>query len=428
MVKSEESEGLYMKKYFFAVCFAALAAVVFGQNGSTNNAPNEKFPRLTPDVKAVEYAAFKNYGWKELAEIALWASGVDPYAAVTVNKAKTTYMAVLESLVGELSGAVTESGGTHTDTEKAEAVLRFMYEKTLKRYSLNQTQLDVLLSAGTYNCVSSAVFYLILGTSAGLDIQGVVTRDHAFITVHADGSDDLIDIETTNKFGFNPGSKKEFTDDFGKTTGFAYVPPGNYRNRAQISPIELVSLIISNRISALESRKRFADALPLAIDRAVLLESREHPTGSPLFSDPARDRMDRIFNVAGSLLNSRKEDETLAFVDYAMPVYPDDARWEEIQYNAVNNIIAKHLRANKIADAKTALTDNQTRYNEIQHARLAEVVAKAEAVSFHNQFAALFNRRKYDDAKAVLDLALKTFPEDRQLNRDLETVNKALNG
>jgi tetratricopeptide (TPR) repeat protein len=422
-----------MKKYFLVVCFVALSAAVFAQNGSRNNAPSERFPRLTPDEKAVEYAAFKNHAWKELAEIALWASGADPYAAVTVNKVKTTYMAVIESLVEELSGAAAgngaaRSGAPWSDTEKAEAVLRFMYEKTLKRYSLNQTQLDVLLSTGTYNCVSSAVLYLILGTSVGLDIKGVVTRDHAFITVHADGADDLIDIETTNKFGFNPGSKKEFTDNFGKTTGFAYGPPGNYRNRAQISPIELVSLIISNRISALESRKRFADALPLAIDRAALLETREHPVDSPLFSDPAHDRMDRIFNVAGSLLNSRKEDETLAFVDYAMPVYPDDARWEEIQYNAVNNIVTKHLRANKIADAKTALTDNQTRYNENLHAKLAEVVAKAEAVSFHNQFAALFNRRKYDDAKAVLDLALKTFPEDRQLNRDLETVNKALNG
>jgi tetratricopeptide (TPR) repeat protein len=414
-----------MKKYFFVVCFIALSAAVFAQNGSRNNAPSERFPRLTPDDKAVEYAALRDHSWKELAEIALWASGADPYAAVTVNKAKTTYMAVLESLVEELSGVVAKSGTTGNDTEKAEAVLRFMYEKTLKRYSLNQTQLDVLLSAGTYNCVSSAVFYLILGTSVGLDIKGVVTRDHAFITVEAA---DLIDIETTNKFGFNPGSKKEFTDNFGKTTGFAYVPPGNYRNRAQISPIELVSLIISNRISALESRKRFADALPLAIDRVALLETREHPVDSPLFSDPAHDRMDRIFNVVGSLLNSRKEDEALAFVDYAMPVYPDDARWEEIQYNAVNNIVTKHLRANKIADAKAALTANQTRYGEDMRAKLAGVVAKAEAVSFHNQFAALFNRRKYDDAKAVLDLALKTFPEDRQLNRDLETVNKALKG
>ncbi|MDR1232327.1 MAG: hypothetical protein LBK61_13115 [Spirochaetaceae bacterium] len=406
-----------MRKYGVVFCFVFLAVSIFAQN--------EKFPRLTPDSKAAEYGGIQNYSWKDLAEISLWASGVDPYAEVTVNKVKTTYMAVLESLVEELSGTIQGTGAAQgSDTEKAEAVLRLMYEKTLKRYSLNQTQLDVLLSAGTYNCVSSAVFYLILGTSVGLDIKGVVTRDHAFITVEIGG--DLIDIETTNKFGFNPGSKTEFTDDFGKTTGFAYVPPGNYRNRAQISPIELVSLIISNRIAMLESRKRFNDALPLAIDHAVLLEKRTNPVDSPLFANPASYRMDRIFNVASTLLNSRKEEDVLAFADYAMPIYPNDSRWEEIQYSAVNNLIAKYLRANKIEDAKTALAENQSRYSAAQHEQIAKIVAEAEAVSFHNQFATLFNRRKYDDAKAVLELALKTFPDDSRLIRDMETMNKAV--
>jgi hypothetical protein len=407
-----------MKNCFFAVYFVFLPVAVFSQNAT--------FPRLTPDPKAAEYGEIQNHSWNELAEIALWASGADPYAVVTVNKEKTTYMAVLASLVEALSVAAEDGDGEKSDTEKAELVLKFMYEKTLKRYSLNQTQIDVLLSSGTYNCVSSAVFYLILGKSLGLDVKGVVTRDHAFATVESEGA--LIDIETTNKFGFNPGNKKEFTDDFGKTTGFAYVPPGNYRNRAQISPIELVSLIMSNRISTLESRKRFADALPVAVDRAALLAKREAPVDSPLFSDPAADLMDRVFNVAGNLLNGRKEEDVLAFADYAIPVYPDDARWEEIQSSAVNNIITKYLRSNKIADAKTALEENRSRYGEEQHGKLAGIVAQAEAVSYHNQFAALFNRRKYEDAKAVLDLALKAFPDDRQLNRDLESVNKALKG
>jgi hypothetical protein len=414
----------HMKSCFFAVCFVFLQVVVFSQSGS----PKEKFPRLTPDPKAVEYGEIQNYSWRELAEIALWASGVDPYAVATVNKEKSTYMAAIDSLVEALSVAVGEGDGKpeKSGAEKAELALQFMYEKTLKRYSLNQTQLDVLLSSGTYNCVSSAVFYLILGKSIGLDVKGVVTRDHAFATVELEGT--FIDIETTNKFGFNPGNKKEFIDDFGKTTGFAYVPPGNYRNRAQISPIELVSLIMGNRISVLESRKRFAEALPIAVDRAALLAKREAPVDSLLFSDPVADRMDRVFNVAGSLLNGRKEEDVLAFADYAMPVFPDDARWEEIQYSAVNNIIAKYLRSNKIDDAKTMLDENQNRYSEEQRGKLAEIVAQAQVVNYHNQFAVLFNRRKYEEAKAVLDLALKAFPDNRQLNRDLEAVDKALKG
>jgi tetratricopeptide (TPR) repeat protein len=408
-----------MKKYFFV--FFLMGTIAFALTGTIAFAQNERFPRLTPDAKAVEYAGKTNYSWEDLAEIALWASGVDPYAAVTVNKAQTTYMAALASLVEELSGAAPVA-----EKEKAEFVLRFMYEKTLKRYSLNQTQLDILLTAGTYNCVSSAVFYLILGKSIGLAVQGVVTRDHAFVTIESDGT--FIDIETTNKFGFNPGSKKEFTDDFGKTTGFAYVPPGNYRNRAQISPIKLVSLIIANRISALETRKRFTDALPLAVDREALLSGRDSPAQTPLFSDPALDRMDRVFNVAGSLLNGRKEEDVLLFVDYARPVFPDDKRWEEIQFNAVNNIVAKYLRGSKIDEAKKAIAENRHRLEDEPYDRLSRTVSEAEAVTYHNQFAALFNKRKYADAKTVLETALKSYPENRQLNRDMEMVNKALEG
>ena len=58
-----------------------------------------------------------------------------------------------------------------------------------------------------------------------------------------------IDVETTNPFGFNPGARKDFTDSFGKVTGFAYVPPGNYSDRRSIGEKELLSLILYNRVS-----------------------------------------------------------------------------------------------------------------------------------------------------------------------------------
>lgn len=391
----------------------------FSQQAAVSRAA---FPRLSPDPQAQEYAAMKTYTWEDFAKIALWASGVEPEAEVTVNKQKTTYMAALTALADELAAEIIEE----SETEKAQHVLRFMYEKTLKRYSLNQTRIDTLLTSGTYNCVSSAVYYLILGARIGLDVRGVITRDHAFIAVATDGT--MTDIETTNKFGFNPGEKKEFFNDFGKTTGFAYVPPGNYRNRAEISRIELVSLIIANRISALESRRDFPPALPLAIDREALLHDRENPAESPLFGNPAADIMDRIFNVAGSFLNSRKEEQTLQFADYARPVYPDDERWEEIQFNAVNNLVTKNLRSNNFDGAKAAAAENRSRYDEDKDARLLKVIDDFEAATAHNNFAALFNRRKYTDAKALLHDALLKFPANKQLERDLALVEKALKG
>jgi transglutaminase-like putative cysteine protease len=226
----------------------------------------QTFPRLETDPKALEYArrAERNggYSWTDLAEISLWASGV-------VQAGKSSALEQIRAAAAELKSSPELPA---PGRERAEYILTFMHKKFLKSYSLYQTRVDTLLSGGKYNCVSSAALYMILARSAGLDVSGVMTRDHAFAEVHVNGED--IDVETTNPYGFDPGSRREFHDQFGKLTGFAYVPARNYRDRAAISPIELVSLILSNRIAELESRNRFAEAVPLAIDRVALLEGK----------------------------------------------------------------------------------------------------------------------------------------------------------
>ncbi|MDR3174091.1 MAG: hypothetical protein LBU19_07570, partial [Treponema sp.] len=58
-----------------------------------------------------------------------------------------------------------------------------MHREFLRSYSAMQTRLDTLLSNGRYNCVSSAVLYLILARSQGLDVRGVAARDHAFASL-----------------------------------------------------------------------------------------------------------------------------------------------------------------------------------------------------------------------------------------------------
>ena len=125
-------------------------------------------------------------------------------------------------------------------------------------------------------------------------MRAVAARDHAFASFH--WGDESWDVETTNPYGFDPGSRREFHDQFGKATGFTYVPARNYRDRTAISPLELVSLIIHNRIAEAESRGRYAGAVTLALNRAVLLEGRKDPALSNFFTDPRQDLNDRILN------------------------------------------------------------------------------------------------------------------------------------
>jgi tetratricopeptide (TPR) repeat protein len=329
------------------------------------------FPRVEPETKALEYyrlGARSGYSWAELAEISLWASGDASLSGL--EKIKTTVTALNAAIDPALS-----------EKEKAEFILNYMHKNILKNYSLYQTRVDTLLSNGRYNCVSSAVLYVILCKSAGLDTSGVMTKDHAFAMVHINGQD--IDVETTNAYGFDPGNRKEFHDSSGRITGFAYVPQRNYRDRQTISQIELVSLILSNRSSDFGRSNNFSAAVPLAVDRAALLLGDSYanaaaPASESIFADPGKDLMDMLFNYGASLLMGSKEEDAIRWAVFASSVYPDSGRWQEFIFAAVNNRISRFIREKKIQDARNFLEAQKTKISEAGYAQLDILVVDAD--------------------------------------------------
>jgi hypothetical protein len=340
------------------------------------------FPDLTPDSRAEDYArrGSGGYSWEDLAEISLWAS-VSPGGNAGPDRAgMSSLLERIRSAAGELKSS---PDLPRDPRSRGEYILTYIHKKFLTAYSLQQTQLDTLLANGRYNCVSSAVLYLILGTAADLDIRGVMTRDHAFAVVR-DGNE-WIDVETTNPFGFDPGNRKDFHDQFGKVTGFAYVPARNYRDRVSISPIELVSLIFSNRISGMERRNRFAEAVPLAISRVGLLSGGTDTLASvssaepaPFFEDPRRDLMNRIFNFGASLLKGGREEDALRWAALAQPVYPGEERWQEFIFAAVNNRLIKLIQAGRLAEARDTLNIHAPLLNAAGFDRLDMTLTDAE--------------------------------------------------
>jgi hypothetical protein len=415
------------------------------------------FPSLEPDSRAAVYAgAGPDYSWETLAEIALWASGAGS-ADSGMGQAR-----LIERIRAAAAELTADPLLPEDLAERGEYVLSFMHKKFLKSYSLVQTRLDTLLENGRYNCVSSAALYLILAQPAGLDVQGVMTKDHAFASVNINGK--LVDVETTNPYGFDPGNRKEFHDGFGRLTGFAYVPATNYRGRSAITPIELVSLIFSNRIADLEKRGRFAEAVPLAISRAALLEGRRNPAANEFFEDPRRDLMTRIFNYGASLLKAGKEEDALRWVAFAEPQYPDAERWQEFINAAVNNRLVKFIQHRRAAEARDFLAVNAPVLSGENYGRMDAMVLEAElfekvraarnsseadaalaaiaaaekrnllpaerieelrtfvtgnyVAGYHNRFADAYNKKNYDEALRILDEGLAKFPGNRQLLSD----------
>lgn len=205
-------------------------------------------------------------GTDQLIEMFLISSGTD-------SESIPVYTQILQKHIQSLKDFVQTNRVELEDS--GEIVLKYMHENILSRYDYHQTRLNTLLDNGNYNCVSSAVLYMLLTRSLGMEVYGIHSSDHAFCSIQPSDGSDAIDVETTNLWGYDPGQKKEFHSDFTDKTGYIYVPPGDYSDRTQLGDRDMAGLILQNRIVENQKRNNYEKALELAADRLVLTQSEQ---------------------------------------------------------------------------------------------------------------------------------------------------------
>ncbi len=288
-------------------------------------------PRLIPGEELVRIGRIPEpLPLEELVSASLIASGV---SGGRLELYTARVMALVDS-------APRRSGSTAQD---AEILLEWMHENVLSRYILNQTKMDVLLDKGTYNCVSSAVLYLLLVRSRDMAVHGVQTADHAFCRV------DGIDVETTTAYGFDPGTRREAVDAFSGRTGFSYVPPGNYSQRQDIGEKELISLIYQNRLAELQRMRRWEEAVGLARDRWAL-------SGS---GAAKRDFRVSVTNYAADLDRKKMEIEGLVFLNRAALSLGENHGLEDTASALLGNAVTYYLRAGNTDEARALLSNEE---------------------------------------------------------------------
>ena len=162
--------------------------------------------------------------------------------------------------------------------EKGRAVLKLLYNNLLTTYDFNQTRTNVALETGVYNCVSSALLYMAVAKAAGLEVRGQKTSEHAFCTVYIPGAKagqvQKIDVETTNPYGFNPGSKETIENE-DKIQGYYIVPKKYYANRQEVSDKVFTGLIAGNLCAAYIERENYHKAIPLGAARYELVQQEQ---------------------------------------------------------------------------------------------------------------------------------------------------------
>ena len=158
------------------------------------------------------------------------------------------------------------------EEERGRAILKLLYRDYLAAYSLNQTKIDVAMDKGYYNCVSSAVLYMAAAKAAELDVRGQRTTQHAFCSIYVEvkggkpGQLKKIDVETTNPYGFNPGSKEEIEHE-SQIRKYYVVPKKYYSNRKEVSDGVFTGLIAGNLCSEYIKSENYKKAVPLGASR-----------------------------------------------------------------------------------------------------------------------------------------------------------------
>jgi len=116
----------------------------------------------------------------------------------------------------------------------------------------------------------------------------------------------------------------------------------------------------------------------------------------PIFENPFKDLMNRLFNYGANLLKAGREKDCLAWAAAASSVYPDENRWQEFILAAANNHIMRYIKSGKTADARNFLEGEKTLINQANYARLEAVLTDAELLDSVNKI------RTAADGDAVL--------------------------
>jgi hypothetical protein len=367
-------------------------------------------------------------------------------------------------------------------------ILEYLHAGPLRRYDLHQAEIDVLLDEGTFNCVSSAVMYLVLARSAGLAVGGIRTADHAFCTVTAGSR--TIDVETTNRYGFDPGSRKEFTDSFGRVTGFAYTPPSNYRDRTPIGERGLLALLLFDQVAFATDRGDYAAALGPAISAWTL--SADELARSTLVT--------ALSNYAIGLSRDLRFEEAVAFLEESAGAFGGNAELQRLRRDFLHNQAVALMESGELDGAEALLaslsgwgaldpsdlrgllhdlavsrinagdldkaevlvatgplaaTFDPAARRELlagivlrraeRSARKPDYTAAAAAIAdgisrlgaepdlleayemyTHNAAAELFNSRRFAEARRLLEAALARYPGSRMIRQDLDGVVAAM--
>ena len=330
------------------------------------------------------------YSYTDYATFALLASGL---TEDQLDEPKQKIDQLIDQLTSELElRQVSENVVSRSDH-----ILQLLHTLIFERYDPAQNRIDGILNQGTFNCVSSAVFYAVACRKFDIRVTGVVMADHSLAQLKLSETAKF-DIETTVSSGFDPSSKTGILDQFGQLTGFAYVGSKNYRQRKEVGDRQMLALIFSNRYDQLTKEGKLKEATA-ALYRAYLL------TGDLPFT--ANTWENAINNYVVALEKEKKSPDTLYALARFAKVFPKIKKISTLQYSIYINWTQTLVQNKNYAQAIVTAEEGLTYFPENQFLRQNLKVASLD------QFYLLSKAGDFEPAFALIQRMTDQFPAEK---------------
>ena len=257
---------------------------------------------------------------------------------------------------------IKEFGATNiydfTDSVKkrfAENLLIYLHNSSaFQKYNFDSNKISEIVSYGRYNCVSSSILYAIFLKIYGIDCYAIETSDHVFIEIPF--KEDKIDVETTNRYGFNPGSKKEVLDEFGKVTGFNYVSPKDYKNRNKIELKKLFFLLTHNLANGYFKSANYINSANLGY---TIFKGRNDNKG--------RKSLMYTITIFWLIYHPKDYITAISLIDRYFDILGFSELFIKMRFDIMNNYIVEWSDYNKFDEVKSYLLSENNRFDKLKN-------------------------------------------------------------
>lgn len=268
------------------------------------------WPLAEPEVIALEQVDKAKQGDPyALLALALVASG-DQRDSATFSADQDRF----DKVVSELKPTIDAADDWHKGYELNRAMHRVFFnaEKTdLAGYQLDQAHVTGIFATGKYNCLSSALLYMVLARAFAIPVRGVLVPTHAFTEIGATGGK-ILEVETTSSTGFDwvhdERFYKERAENWSSSRGLRPVTLEEYKHREILEPYRFVAhAMLDGRAGANdEDHHRLAEIAALVapedteIQKAALADYINE--ANDLYDHKAWRTMVKMFDIVGPTL------------------------------------------------------------------------------------------------------------------------------